>query len=347
MNKITKTEFITSFKNIFYKTGFQGSLGYLILTENSKNLFVDFRYFDQAKLQTLGRGVEIIMIQKNDITPILNFLKENKIDTLGFEDNSMSVSEYERLKELFQGIELVPLGDKLEKERMLKSREEIEYISIGASILDQVFKETLEKISEFKTEKNVANFIEYRMKELGATGPSFDTIVAYGENSAYPHWKASDTEIRVDGFLKIDFGALVNCYGSDMTRTIYIGNNPSKKHKEIYEIVKNAQELALKSAKAGITTKELDSIARDYITEKGYGEFFQHGLGHGLGIMGGEIPGVSNLAEEIVLQEGMCITVEPGIYILGFGGVRIEDDIIIEKNGCRVLTKSSKKFLSI
>lgn len=211
--------------------------------------------------------------------------------------------------------------------------------------MDQVFSETIERISEFKTEKNVANFIEFRMKELGASAPTFDTIVAYGKNSAYPHWKASDEEIGREGFLKIDFGALVDGYGSDMTRTIYLGDNPSEKHKEIYEILKQAQQNAVAAAKAGMTTRELDNVAREYITKKGYGEFFQHGLGHGLGIMGGEMPAVSNLAEEITLEEGMCITIEPGIYIPGFGGVRIEDDVVIKKDGCKVLTKTSKEWI--
>lgn len=347
MNRNKDAMLITSFKNIFYQTGFQGSLGYLLVVDDNKKLFVDFRYFDQAKLQTRKRDVEIIMIPKDDLTPIYEFLRQKNIEKLGFEDSYMTVSNYEKLKKKFKDIDLIPLGDALDRKRMVKKFEEIEQISRGVAIVDQVFAETIEKILEFKTEKNVANFIEFRMKELGASAPAFDTIVAYGKNSAYPHWKASDEEIGREGFLKIDFGAIVGCYGSDMTRTIYIGNNISEKHREIYEIVKTTQQLAVEAAREGITTRDLDRIARDYITEKGYGEFFQHGLGHGLGIMGGEMPAVSNLAEPVIIEEGMCITIEPGIYIPGFGGVRIEDDVVIEANGCRVLTKSNKELMII
>lgn len=336
---------ITSFKNIFYQTGFQGSLGYLLRIDDKKKLFVDFRYYDQAKLQTAGRDVEIVMVPKGDLSPISRELSEKCINFLGFEDNCMTFSEYERLKKLFHKIELFPLGDRLDRERMRRKSSEIEKLSKGAAIMDQVFTETVERIFDFKTEKDVANFIEFRMKELGASATTFDTIVAYGKNSAYPHWKASGEEIGREGFLKIDFGALVDCYGSDMTRTIYLGNNPSEKHREIYETVKQAQKNAVAAAKAGITTRELDNIAREHITKMGYGEFFQHGLGHGLGIMGGEMPAVSNLTEEISLEEGMCITIEPGIYIPGFGGVRIEDDVVIKKDGCQVLTRSSKEWI--
>lgn len=343
----TEAILLSSQRNIFYFTGFTGSLAYGLLINNRKFLFVDFRYFNQANLETAEKKVEVILIPKDDLTLLKNFILKFNIKNLFFEDCFLTVSKFNYFKNLFSPITLSPIGDFLERKRMIKTEKEIKNIEKGGKILDSIYLKILENISTFKTEKDIANFIEFQMKKLGSSGPSFDTIVAFGANSAYPHWKASDTPIGSKGFLKMDFGCYFNGYGSDLTRTIYIGSNPSEKHLEIYEIVKEAQKLAISNAREGISSKELDKIARDYIISRGYGEFFQHGLGHGLGIPGGEMPYISNLSEEIILKKNMVITIEPGIYIPNFGGVRIEDDILIEEFGCKVLTKSDKELKKI
>lgn len=312
--------------------------------KGKKYLFVDFRYFNQAKKETMGKDVEVILTLKDDLTLLKKLLIESKIEKLYVEDYFLTIFKFDYLKNLLQEIELLPIGDFLEKKRMIKNQEEIDNIEKGAQILDIIYSKVLENIFKFKTEKEIANFIEFQMKDLGASGPSFDTIVAFGKNSAYPHWKASNTIIGKEGFLKMDFGCYFNGYGSDLTRTIYIGENPSEKHLEIFKVVKEAQKLAISKIKEGITSKELDKVARDYIKEKGYGEFFQHGLGHGLGIPGGEMPYISNITEEIMLKENMVITIEPGIYIPDLGGVRIEDDILVQEFGCKILTNSSKEL---
>ncbi|MGL4865571.1 aminopeptidase P family protein [Cetobacterium sp.] len=339
-----KAILLSSMRNIFYFTGFTGSLGYGLILNDKKYLFVDFRYFNQAKEETAGKDIKVILIPKDDLSLLKELLIYSKIEKLYIEDYFLTVFKFNYLKEILVDIILLPIGGFLEKKRMIKNQTEINSIEKGAQILDLIYLEVLENISSFKTEKDVANFIEFQMKKNGSSGPSFETIVAFGKNSSYPHWKASNSLIGEEGFLKMDFGCYFNNYGSDLTRTIYIGENPSKKHLEIYEIVKEAQKLAISKIREGITSKELDKVARDYIEKKGYGEYFQHGLGHGLGIPGGEMPYLSNTTEEIVLKKNMVITIEPGIYVPGLGGVRIEDDVLVQESGCKVLTKCSREL---
>ncbi|MGM0509191.1 MAG: M24 family metallopeptidase, partial [Fusobacteriota bacterium] len=212
-------------------------------------------------------------------------------------------------------------------------------------ITDIAFEEITSKIKVGMKENEVAAQLEYIMKKNGATDKSFETIVASGHRSAMPHGVATDKIIGKNEFVKMDYGCYYNGYVSDMTRTVFIGE-PTEKHKEIYNTVLEAQKLAISKVKAGMKAKELDKIARDYITSKGYEDNFGHGLGHGIGLEIHESPGISQKGE-VELKENMVITIEPGIYIEGFGGVRIEDDVVVKKDGCEVLNKSPKDELII
>lgn len=338
---------LTSLKSIRYHTGFSGSLGVAVIQGGRYNLFVDARYTLQAKREASSSLVEVITIPKGDADEITASIMKGSVKRLGVEDMYISLFLYNTLKGRLPDVEMVTMGDQLDKLRMVKSTGEVEKIKKGAEILDKIYGEVVDRVKTFKSEREISAFIEYRMKMLGSSGPSFDTIVAWKENSAFPHWKTTDQRIGREGFLKMDFGCYIDGYGSDMTRTVYIGSSATERDKEIYNTVLEAQELAISKAREGITTRELDSIARTYIASKGYGDYFEHGLGHGLGIAGGEMPYLSNLTEEIVLKEGMVVTIEPGIYIPGYGGVRIEDDVVITKTGCKILTRSPKGWLEI
>ncbi|MGL4308274.1 MAG: M24 family metallopeptidase, partial [Cetobacterium sp.] len=229
------------------------------------------------------------------------------------------------------------------KLRMIKKDYEIKIIKESIKIAEEALKSTIPQIKIGISERELCAILEYEMKRRGADKPSFDIIVASNDRSALPHGVASDKIIE-EGFLTIDYGCFYKGYASDITRTFYVGKHPTEKHMEIYNIVKEANERAIEAIKPGMTTKELDKIARDYITEKGYGDKFGHGLGHGFGLQIHEYPFVSSKATEVTLEPNMVITIEPGIYIENFGGVRIEDDILITKNGYEVLTGVSKEF---
>ncbi|RUA07716.1 MAG: Xaa-Pro dipeptidase [Fusobacteria bacterium] len=335
---------ITDLINLRYFTGFTGSTGIALVTKKGRYFFVDFRYVAQANEEVKPNGFEIVKIQRPAEDEIAEILKDEKVVKLGIEDRNVTLSTYNRYIEKFKGVEFVSLGDSFTRIRMVKTEKEIENIKKAAEIADLAFAKIIPLIKEGAVEIDIKNELEYQMKKLGAEGPSFETILASNYRSAMPHGVASNKKLELEGFVKFDFGCFYNGYASDITRTVYLGKTPSEKHLEIYNTVLEAQLLAIKSVKAGITTRELDKIARDYITSKGYGENFGHGLGHGIGLEIHELPNVSGKGEEFVLEENMVITIEPGIYIDGFGGVRIEDDIVVKKDGYEILNKTSKEL---
>lgn len=339
---------ITNILNIRYFSGFTGTTAMALITKEKRYLITDFRYISQAQEQVIPNGFEVVREDRAALEKIGELLKANNIKKLGIEDQSVSLFSFDSFKKIFGEIEYAALGDSFLKIRMIKSQEEIELIEKSVEIIDRAFEEVQKVIKpEVMTEKDVATELEYYIRKFGAEEGSFKFIVASRERSALPHGVASTKVIENEAFLKIDFGAFYKGYASDMTRTLYIGSEPSPKHLEIYNIVKEAQARAVAAARPGMTNKELDKIARDYITEKGYGENFGHGLGHGIGLQIHELPGISYKAEEIVLEPGMVITIEPGIYLEGFGGVRIEDDLVITSEGNKVLNKTTKELILI
>ncbi|KXZ40073.1 Xaa-Pro aminopeptidase [Alkalithermobacter thermoalcaliphilus JW-YL-7 = DSM 7308] len=328
-------------QNRRYICGFTGSSGYVLITQDRQIFFTDFRYIQQAKDQC--KGFEILEISKAE--PVTKYIKEMKISTLGFEDDFMDVSTYFNFTKELENTKMVQLEGLILQLRSIKDENEIKTISKAAQIADKAFEHILKFIKPGVSEKELALELEYFMKKNGALGLSFEPIVASGKRSSLPHGVASEKIIEEGDFLTLDFGCIYNGYCSDMTRTVVVGQ-ASDEQKKIYNIVLEAQIKALEAIRPGITGQELDKIARDYITEKGYGSNFGHGLGHGLGLEVHELPHVNSLGKN-PLQPGMIITDEPGIYIPDFGGVRIEDLILVTDDGYKVLSNSPKELIQI
>jgi len=338
---------ITDMLNVRYFSGFTGSTGIALAIGEKRYFITDFRYIEQGTAQVVPKGFEVVREDKNTLEKAGELLKANGVKKLAIEDNSVSLSQFRNFEKNFEGVEFVDLGDIFLRERMIKTPEEIDIIKEAARITDKAFSIIKPLIKEGAVEKDLATELEYQMKKLGADGPSFDIIVASNYRSAMPHGVASEKKLEGEGFVKFDFGCFYKGYASDMTRTVYLGEKPTEKHLEIYNTVLGAQKLAVSSVKAGMTNRELDKIARDYITEKGYGELFAHGLGHGIGLQIHEYPGVGFKSEEMRLEENMVITIEPGIYVEGFGGVRIEDDIVVKSDGYEILNTTTKEFTKL
>ncbi|AFK22528.1 Xaa-Pro dipeptidase PepQ [Pyrococcus sp. ST04] len=327
---------ITKSPNVYYFSGASPlSGGYVLLKDSEIKLYVPELEFEMAKEESR------IPVEK--FKRIEEFYEELKgIRTLGIE-GSLSFSFVEELRNKADIREFKKVDDIIKELRIVKDKGELEIIEKACEIADRAVMAAIEEITEGKREREVAAKVEYLMKMNGAEKPAFDTIIASGYRSALPHGVASDKRIEKGDLVVIDLGALYNHYNSDITRTIVVGS-PNEKQKEIYEIVLEAQKKAVEAAKPGMTAKELDSIARDVIKEYGYGDYFIHSLGHGVGLEIHEWPRISQY-DKTVLKEGMVITIEPGIYIPKFGGVRIEDTVVITKNGARRLTKTERELI--
>ena len=335
---------ISNGNNMRYISGFAGETGYVYISEKRHAVVTDFRYTIQAEIE--AEGYEIITIGNGGYEVALNeILKADGIERLGFEAEDMLFATYNKLKDNLVVQELVPLGNEITAMRRIKTPRELEYIKQAEAIGDQVFTDILDFIKPGMTELEVAARIEYLLKVKGASGCSFPAIVASGVNSSMPHAVPTSKKIEVGDFLTMDFGCVYEGYCSDMTRTIVIGK-ASEKQKEVYETVLKAQLAALDFLKAGVTGKEVDKVARDIIYNAGYEGCFGHGLGHSVGLHIHENPRLSMLEEDII-EAGMTETVEPGIYIKGFGGVRIEDLVVVTEEGYDNFTFSNKKLIEL
>ncbi|RUL56942.1 M24 family metallopeptidase [Lysinibacillus antri] len=331
---------ITNEFNRRYMTGFTGSAGVVIVSKDDSVFITDFRYTEQAKKQ-----VQDFRIVQHDgvlYKEVANQVEKMGIKTLGFEKDTMTYGTYETYKSLLKA-DLVPFSGLIEKIRLIKTEQEINIIKVACEIADQAFTHILKFIKPGLTELEVSNELEFFMRKLGATSSSFDTIVASGVRSALPHGVATDKVIEKGDFVTLDFGALYNGYVSDITRTIAVGQ-PSEKLIDMYNTVLESQLLALEKVGPGMTGIQADAVARDYLTSKGYGEAFGHSTGHGIGLEVHEGPALS-FRSEAVLEPNMVVTIEPGIYLPGIGGVRIEDDIIITETGNEKLTHSTKELI--
>ncbi|MCA0147649.1 aminopeptidase P family protein [Rossellomorea vietnamensis] len=331
---------LTSMYNRRYMTNFTGSSGVVLISKEKALFITDFRYIEQATEQ--AADYEIVQHTGPIHEEVAKQVKNLGITKLGFEKNDMTYSAFESYRDTVEA-EMVPVSGLVEKLRLIKTPEELNIIKDAADIADAAFKHILDFIKPGVTELEVSNELEFFMRKAGATSSSFDTIVASGYRSALPHGVASDKVIEKGDFVTLDYGAYYKGYCSDMTRTLSVGE-PSEKLKEIYDVVLHSQLLAMDRIKPGMTGKEADAIARDYITEKGYGEYFGHTLGHGIGLEVHEGPGLSTRSD-VVLEPGMIVTVEPGIYVPGVGGVRIEDDTLITEDSNETLTHSTKDLI--
>ncbi|MEB8264318.1 M24 family metallopeptidase [Mammaliicoccus sciuri] len=322
-----------------YLSGFTGTSGSLLITQDKSLLITDFRYIQQANDQ--AQDFEVINQEGPMLSKINDLIKEGQYKNVGVESHLITYNEYQALNT--DAVELSSIESVIETIRMVKDEFEIKLIQKAADIVDETYAHILKWVKLGMTENEVNNEMEMFMRSKGATCSSFDTIVASGHRGALPHGVASNKVIEEGDMITLDFGALYEGYVSDVTRTFAIGQ-PKEEMKKIYNIVLEAQLTALEQIKPGMTGKEADTIARDIIKSYGYGEQFGHSLGHGIGLEVHEGPALSQKSD-IVLEENMCITLEPGIYVDGLGGVRIEDDVLVTKNGLQRFTKSSKDLI--
>lgn len=334
---------VTDPYNIRYLCGFSGGEGYLYISKHSRVMYVDSRYTLWAESECHDCVVETTGLKQYE--EVSERIVKEGIDSIALEGKHLTYNMFREISEALPCENITAVNDELDNMRTVKGEDEIELIEIAESIGDEAFEYILGEIKPGMTEKETALLIEMYMRSHGADALSFDVIAASGINSAKPHAVPSDKKICNGDFVVLDFGCKYHGYCSDMTRTIVVGK-PDNKQTEIYNIVKRAQQAALDNIKAGMTGKEADAIARNVIEEEGYADCFGHGLGHGIGLYIHEMPRLSRLSDT-VLESGMVVSVEPGIYIDGFGGVRIEDAVVIEDDGVRNLTKSSKELICI
>lgn len=330
---------LTSRENYYYISGFSGTSAHLIITMDEALLFTDFRYWDQAKVE--AKDFSVMDQEKNMAITIKSELQKRDIQILGFEEDDFSIKQFHQYQEILGIQEWKPLEQAIQSLRMYKDAHELHIIQKAVSVAEHAFSHVLSLIKPGVREYEIAAELEYFMRKQGATGASFDTIVASGYRSALPHGVASDKVIELGEVITIDFGAKLNGYCSDMTRTVFLGQ-PNPEISKIYDVVKLAQETAVIGAKASMLAKDLDSIAREIIAKAGFAESFGHGLGHGVGIDVHEEPRVSPRGE-MMLRNQMIVTIEPGIYVTGLGGVRIEDMVMIHDDNPIILTNLSKE----
>lgn len=329
--------FISSYANIFYYSGFTSEDAQLLITRDARVLITDSRYTIQAKQQAAG----FMVVDSRD--GLKQIFSRFGIQVLRFEENYLRVAEWNRLGLLVNA--MVPDQQRISAGRAYKDAAEIEKIAEAERLGDAAFAHILNVLAVGKTEREIALELEFFLKNNGAQGLSFETIVASGVRSAMPHGVASEKRLETGDFVTMDFGCVLDGYCSDMTRTVVLGR-ASGRQREIYGIVLRAQEAALDAIQCGKPCCEIDKAARDVIAEAGYGANFGHSLGHSVGIEIHEQPGFTPGSKSNV-ENGNVITVEPGIYIEGFGGVRIEDVVALCDGKPRNLTASPKQLIEI
>ncbi|MFO7952365.1 MAG: Xaa-Pro peptidase family protein [Bacillota bacterium] len=333
---------ITNPFNRRYLSGFAGTSGALLIGLEQAYLVTDFRYVEQAKIQATEFTVQCW--KEDFFNEIALIIKEAGWERLGFESKHVIYYNYQEMVKKLPG-ELIPFEDAVERLRMFKNEEELNTLKNGARVLDAAFEYICRRIKAGVAEKELALDLEIYLKRQGAKEPSFRFIVASGSRGAMPHATASDKEIQDGELITLDFGGVFDDYATDMTRTVAYGE-PGDKKREIYKLVKLAQEEARKALKPGLKGWEIDAVARDIFARAGYGEYFGHGLGHGVGLETHEQP-VLNKHSNTVLEPGMVVTIEPGIYIPGSMGVRIEDMLCLTENGAEVITNSPRELIMI
>lgn len=335
---------ITSGYNRRYISGFTGSSAYIYVSKEQKAILTDFRYMEQAKYECPNYKI-INYLDKGLNETLQELLAEDGHKELGFENHKVTVKEHSFYTSGLVDIELIPMEDMIEKIRMIKDEQELAMIEHAASIGDKAYEYILKFVKIGMTEIDVALEIEFFMKRHGASHLSFDTIVASGKRSSLPHATPTTKVIEYGDFVTLDFGCVYNGYCSDMTRTFVMGK-ASEEQKKVYYTVLEAQTRALDMIKAGLLGKEVDDVAREHIYGEGYEGYFGHGLGHSLGLEVHENPRLSQQGF-MALEENMMATIEPGIYIPDFGGVRIEDLVVVTADGCKNFVHSSKELFEL
>ncbi len=334
---------ITSGVNIRYYSGFTSSDGILLVTQKSAYLVTDSRYTIQAKAQTKGLCEVLEAGFSDQLNHIRGFLQADGCKRAAFEDAVMTVKEFQAYQAM--PVEWVAFSAEISLPRLRKSADEVENLLAAQRIADKSFLELLGRVGPGMSEMELAAELTYIGAKNGSEAPSFDPIIAAGPNGAMPHAVPGQRKLQSGDLVTVDFGCMINGYHSDTTRTFAIGKVDDFS-KEIYEIVKTAQQKTLDALKSGISGIALDAVARDYITAKGYGAQFGHGLGHGVGLDIHEPPYARKDSKDTLLS-GMTITIEPGIYVEGKCGVRIEDCCVVTDDGCLNLTGLTKELITI
>lgn len=336
--------FLVNMPNVNYISGFTDEASFVLLSDKGNYFITDGRFYEEA--QNLCKGFEIINWKNlgDSVIEVLGKLcKDLDINKLGFESQWVNYSMYENMKETLKEVELVPTEGIIESLRYIKDEKEIGFIRQASRITDKAFEEIAKYIEIGMTENQVVAKLEYIIRMIGGDGVGFDTILVSGKKTSLPHGKPDDKVIEEGDFITLDFGALYKGYTSDMTKTIIAGE-PSEKQLKVYNIVKKAQQAGLDSIRDGINSKVPDDAVRKIV--KDYIEYYYPGIGHGIGLDLHEPPFISNKGG-YTIKKNCVITMEPGIYIPGWGGVRIEDSILVTEDGYERLTKSTKDLIRL
>ena len=335
---------VTFLPHVRYLCGYSGTNGMILISPEISFFLTDFRYQQQAKEQV--KDLKVVIAQRDLFSslPDIPFLKGKRIK-MGFEADHLNCKSYQRLKKLLPDCLLLPTEKVVETLTIKKDKGEIKKIKKAISITDRVFSEILDFIKPGVRELELSAEMEYRMKRYGSSTPYFETIVASGKRAALPHGVASSKKIREKEFVTMDFGAVFDGYTADMTRTVVVGK-ANRRQKQVYNTVLRAQKRAISKARSKIKACDLDKTAREVIKKAGYGKYFGHGLGHGIGLQIHDNPAVNSTNQQ-TLEPGMVVTIEPGIYIPNWGGVRIEDDALITQRGCEILTTSERNLIEL
>lgn len=338
------TLLVTNYTNVTYLTGFTGDDSYLLVTPSGNILISDPRYTTQLEEECPGLELHIRPPGELMLEGTVKVLKRAKVSRLGVEGDSMSVGMQERLAAQLEKVEFVTTSGQVETLRMVKDKEEIAEIKFAVAIAEKAFAVIRASLRPDQTEKQIADEIEHHVRLFGGKCTSFPPIVAVGDRAALPHYRPANRKIADADFVLIDWGAFGRLYCSDLTRVLVTGKIPPKLQR-IYEVTLTAQQRAIEAIRPGKTGEEIDAVARGVIEKAGFGKQFGHGLGHSLGLQIHEAPRFAK-GHPVKMEPGMVMTVEPGIYLPGFGGVRIEDDILVTRDGCEVLTSVPKSWES-
>lgn len=327
---------VTNPRNIFYLTGFRGSTGVAVFGSSDAILWVDPRYTLQAKGEV--KNVEVVEEKGPLLKAVVKWLRKKKPGQVGYEDAHLTCSEFGTLDRGTQrALRFGPASGIIEAQRFVKDEDEIALIRAACRVTTTAFKETLPYVKPGARESDLAAEIEYRMRRHGAEGPAFDTIVASGPRGAFPHARASNRVLGQCELVIFDLGAILGGYAADMTRTLYIGNNPGRRIRSLYKAVLAAQRGAVESLRKGIKCGDVDAVARRILERRGLGKYFTHSTGHGVGLDIHERPRLGR-GDKTRLEVGCVVTAEPGVYIEGLGGIRLEDTVLVGPEGPEVLT---------
>ncbi len=335
---------ITDEKQRLYFLGFHSSAGYLFFNKNRKTFVVDKRYFYAAKKKLEPRGYDVVC--GSDYTPLVNAVQNLRVKTLGIDFSATNLNQFDLLKKLLPGIYFYDIGKEVSELASVKCEGELKAIAKACQIAEKSFKQVLKSLKEGVTEKDIAAELEYLFEKNGAKDKSFDSIIAFGPNSAVPHHESGKTKLRKNMPVLMDFGCIYQGYCSDMTRTLWFGDTPTEDFLKAYEAVYAAHINAFNNIVPGMNGGEADALARDVLIQKGYGEYFTHSLGHGIGVNIHEYPWLAP-KRDCLLLDGMVFSDEPGVYFDGKFGIRIEDSIYLQNGVAHTFMNDDKKLIIV